>query len=987
MDENPHSSKQKILDKNNNDKDKNIDKNKKYNLKDCYFCKCCLNCISYFKNRKMNCISNCSIMKQFLFTFVPLAHIISLVLTLAHLYLFDSIFKFDYYMSIKEEYLRFMITDIDDTHFEITKIGIKNQFEDIANIIFFKIYFGELISLGLLDEGKIFPNISSLSETFYYYADEYLISDGSNSIYSIPQDISRQYIDERNDCLSDLGKIYYYFEPLIGYEAYVTQTYINQTFLIGYQINDNNNEIEGTEIYFNFPKRQDNYFNNFHPYNNYIAPKVNKSRTENSESFNNSFLYQNWFIKQDYNFRSISSELIDLSINYLHLNYNNEGTINKTTILSMQNFFRSKKGKRFIINVIFFINQKKLINNDFDNSLFIITNFSSNFLSKKTYSDNETFVISQNDITELSISSLISDYFHYGLTSNDYNFYNKGVFYENIDINYFSEPNDYYSTIKGFNFDIRYFSPFYLYNKLFQKTSFTKNYSESEYINIYYFNDTWQIKDICSKFNFSLYKTYLTSNNINCLDKKNLLYYYNNKSENTIAEDVTIPYCICLPLYCIKDVETNFINDKFEFVESITLPEKCHNNLKFYQNQIIEENLKKERKDKGIDSSDVKLRKGENLNDQLEDEFIKFSYNKFDLIGGLNFIFISIVDNSSLKIILFNLIKEIEMIRTYFIAIITTGINILIICTYIILMIKIYKISNIIYEYKKKLNIYAIQMQSKITNLSNKNDNLNNNIINDFITIDSSENFPLLENGEDNKINNEDNSLINELFLIYCNFYKISEEIIMKNYEQNKERSNLLKKIKTMTNNNELFNLFSTMSMYIPNFKLALNFDFDFYKDSKLMKNFLKYINKNSSINNDNNQIIYSKSIIYELLSTELVNDYGFITNINFNYITDINLNNKKKNNPIQNAIFKQIGNLEKSDKKLRKKVMIYDDIDKDSENSTIKLVWKNKNLIMKSIEDKFEQDDYLNLDKLKSSFNTSLINNYYNYLNRIMSK
>ena len=153
------------------------------------------------------------------------------------------------------------------------------------------------------------------------------------------------------------------------------------------------------------------------------------------------------------------------------------------------------------------------------------------------------------------------------------------------------------------------------------------------------------------------------------------------------------------------------------------------------------------------------------------------------------------------------------------------------------------------------------------------------------------------------------------------------------------------------------------------------------------MKNFLKYINKNSSINNDNNQIIYSKSIIYELLSTELVNDYGFITNINFNYITDINLNNKKKNNPIQNAIFKQIGNLEKSDKKLRKKVMIYDDIDKDSENSTIKLVWKNKNLIMKSIEDKFEQDDYLNLDKLKSSFNTSLINNYYNYLNRIMSK
>ena len=275
-------------------------------------------------------------------------------------------------------------------------------------------------------------------------------------------------------------------------------------------------------------------------------------------------------------------------------------------------------------------------------------------------------------------------------------------------------------------------------------------------------------------------------------------------------------------------------------------------------------------------------------------------------------------------------------------------------------------------------------MQSKIT----KNDNLNNNIINGFIIIDKNniDNFPLLKNEEDNKINNEENSLINELFLLYCNFYKISEENIIKSYEENKGRNKTLLKIKTMANNNELFNLFSIMSMYMPNFKLNINIDFDFFKDSKLMKNFLKYITKSSSINNDNDQIIYSKSIIYELLSTELVNDYGFITNINFNYITDINLNNKKNNYPIKKAIFKQIRGMEKSDKTIKKKVKIYDNED-NNENSNIKLVWKNKNLIMKRIEDKFEQDDYLNLDKLKSSFNKSLIDNYYNYLNRIVSK
>ena len=281
MDEKPHSSKKKILEKNNNDVDKiNY-------LKENSFCK-------YLK--KMNCLSNCSIMKQFIFTFVPLASIICFALTIMHLYLFESIFQFDYYKAIKEEYLRFLITDIDDTHFDISKNEIINQFQDIANIAFFKLYYEELISLGLLDEYKIFPNISNISDTFYFYVDQNLITDGANSIYSIPQNISKKYIDERNDSLSEIVKIYYHFEPLIGYEAYVTQTYINQTFLIGYQINEKNNEVKGTEMYFNFPKREDDYYNNFHPYNNFITPKINHSKSEYSESLNSSYLYENWFI-------------------------------------------------------------------------------------------------------------------------------------------------------------------------------------------------------------------------------------------------------------------------------------------------------------------------------------------------------------------------------------------------------------------------------------------------------------------------------------------------------------------------------------------------------------------------------------------------------------------------------------------------------------------------------------------------------------------
>ena len=126
--------------------------------------------------------------------------------------------------------------------------------------------------------------------------------------------------------------------------------------------------------------------------------------------------------------------------------------------------------------------------------------------------------------------------------------------------------------------------------------------------------------------------------------------------------------------------------------------------------------------------------------------------------------------------------------------------------------------------------------------------------------------------------------------------------------------------------------------------------------------------------------IIYSKSIIKELLLTELVTDYGFITNLNFNYITNINLDSKKNNNSIQKSIFKQVEDLDKNQKEKEK---FYTE---DKENKGVKLVFKNKNLIMKYIEEKFEQDDYLQLNKLESAFNSSLINTFYYYSNKIIN-
>ncbi len=126
---------------------------------------------------------------------------------------------------------------------------------------------------------------------------------------------------------------------------------------------------------------------------------------------------------------------------------------------------------------------------------------------------------------------------------------------------------------------------------------------------------------------------------------------------------------------------------------------------------------------------------------------------------------------------------------------------------------------------------------------------------------------------------------------------------------------------------------------------------------------------------------MYTKSILYELISTEFINDYGLITNLNVNYLTNINLDNKTKNNPIQKAIFKKVEDMAKIDRKNNYKLLF----NEDEDNLSFKLVWKNKNLIMENIEEKFEQDDYLQLNKLESSFNTSLINSFYNYSNKII--
>jgi hypothetical protein len=893
-----------------------------------------------------------------------------------HLYLFSNSLKFDFYTVIKDEILKYTITDLDDINLHLNNKKFSLLFEDISNLIFFKLYFNELNSYGLFDNDmeKIFPNISNLSENYYQSIEFY------NTFFAIPKDKSKKYIDERNDSLSELAKIYYHFFPIIESESVSSGSFINQTFLISYEV-DTNNEINGNKLYFNFPRIADEFIinNNFYPYNNLIAPRV--ANLQECEKYNNidtlsnkdrlnedvtEIYNENWFLYYDCQFRTQNN--LNFNVNYFHLNENDKSGLNKTTIIAMHSDLYNNENKRYIINIIYFLGQVNLEVGPFKDSIFLISNDTYN---NRKYSDNQTYVINNNDITEIALSSQLDQYFHYGFTSKDENFLYQGIYYDNIDINDLCEPSRKFTTIEIFNADLRYFSSFYLYTKLFETSNFSVEFYEVDQINYYIFNDSKQINNVCSKFDFNLYLSILDSNDIDCFDNKNLLYYSKDNLKSFFSKGLPLPYCICLPLYCIKNLEKDFGFLKPEFVNEIILPEKCQNKLLYYNNNLDEFGINKENK---INLSNTSLRMWETLDEQLETQFIKFSFEKKNLVKELDLVFISIIDNEEMKTILYNFVENLNVISKNFLYIIIFGSLLMFGLISILIILYIYSVANAINDYKEKAYYYL----KKITECEQNNEIKNKSKKELFFSVKKNyEIMPLLS--EETDI--EDNELINDLYTIYCKFYKLSENDLLEESEDTDIEKHI-KKINKLNNGNELFKLFAKLSLHIPKFKLEINIDYDFYNDSKLIKNFEKIFSKKSNNNLDKEQIIYTKSILKELLSTELISEYGMITNINFNYITNI------RNMEIDNKNYIQLAILNKIEKMVTERKIV--DISKKNNNqnlivNNIKIVFKNKNLIMKRLEEKFEQDDYLNIGKLESAFNTTLINSFYNYTKKIL--
>ena len=992
-------SNEKILQPNKTSKNNNIkDKKKKFKL--LIYIKQTFNKLK--KNYDLF-FSKFLLLTHFIIFLIPFSLLLFFSVYFLHYFGFERIFKFDYFYAVENEYLKYLITDIDDAHFEITSLEIESQFEDVDNLYFFKIYFQELISMGLLNEEpptKIFPNISINSESIYQNIDKILLNNNINLIYTIPNNESKTFIDNREDNLSEIAKLYYYFLPLITYEASTKKTYINQTYLIAYEYDNKTKNIKGNELYFTYPRINGEISNlsNFYPANNLMSPQIKNNKSEHGEKLNDSFYLENWFIQEDYNYRLIANHMKCCDIIFSNLNYNHLGILNKSNIVSIHSYYYSNE-KSYIINIIFYIYQKEFKEESLEFSSFILFNDSLNNFTKEKYSDNDTFLISKLNIAELTISSSLKQYFHYGMFDKNYNFFKHGISYDTLDLELLSEPLKYYYSNEKFNIDLRQFSSLYLYSSLFRNLEYNKAKEDTKSLNeIIFINKNDIIQKVCEQINFISYINYLKKENIDCFDENNLLYY----SERETQEDIfyfnynTMPYCICLPLYCLKGLEKNFKLKKIEYLKNMVLPDKCKNDFKSYLNGL-REYFKSQPEEHnillefnfGLNNLNIF---SNNLKESIEDEFFIFKTIKFPQIPKITFMIVSFVNNISLKGLLIDLLNKIDAIKSYYIIIELSGLIISLIVGNTIIIINIKKISNVIFNYEKihKKFLNKLELSSNKDIYSKKsNDNIFFNSFNKLERINYSDNLSIIKNEKvvDNNIYNNnffsnDNSLLNELLILYSKYYNISKEELIKMNYYSKHKNNKIKNTKK-EEENELFKFLKIISVYIPKFKLNISMDYNFYIDSKLNINYLKSITKEQLLNDQFKT--FTQSVIYELLSTEKVENFGLISNLSFKYLTNININPKKDNKSIKNSMFSYVEEKMKNDE--QKYSINKNDIfiEGENKNDNIKIIWKEKNKILEEFESNFESDDYLKKGKLRSAFDSFLINAYYKYLKKIV--
>ena len=937
-------------------------------------------------NGIINFFSKCSMLIHFLVILCPISVLFIFLIFFIHVKFYDGLFRYNYYKGVKEEFLDAYITEIDDMQSTLETLIIKNNYLDFENLLFFEIFYSELISIGLLDENNnTFPPIgpSNASETLYS------IYNSENCNYSIPKEEVEKYLDNRTDSLKELAKIYYYLLPVINYEYQYMNVPINHTYLLAYEF-DENKDVKGDELFFAFPRvNYQTTAHNFVVSHRYLNPLIIKNNSLKKDIIinNSSYFKENFFEKKDLDFRNnISRDNINNSVSKIslsHFNYELNGNITKSIISTLQ-LYINNKGKNYIINIIVNTKEKEIKSEAIEYSNFIYS--PDNDVSIHTgekFSDDETFLISNQNFIEYSLTTLDNKYFHYGLYDKDNKFYKNGVFFDSFNFDSLSDPLKYYSTVEGYNIDLKYLSSLYLYAKIYQNVNNSSKYKkENEELVLYTFKDD-KIKEICKNTNLKKFIEYIKSEEyIDCWETQNE-FYYNNYENEKLFNIYSLPYCTCIPLYCLDNFKS-LKDDDYEFndenlVNKINLPDKCQNRFLYYSNEYMNYPISK---------FIFSLFNGFSKNP--ENKYLKFQ--KSELIQLPGYYLLTISEISSNATYIFYLFYDTD-IKLRLIGIILIFLVVIFSISIVIIYEHLRKITLIINEFKELYEKYIYNssdtdlITSKMHEKSKKDQNDTNRDKKIFEQNADNENTSLLQNNNSllTELYNNENSLIEELFLIYCKHYRVRRYEIERYYSRQQHETKYQLRMKMMMEKNELLKLLCMFCIYAPYFRLNLSFEYNTYKYSKLMKKFDKNILQISNV--DKEQIKLTRNILYELISTENIPDYGLIMNLNFKYLSNIKVDNKE--NSIQNALFKNVF------EKMKEKGENQNDINNNDlimnkesdEKQNVKLILKTKNEFVELFKNNFESDDYLNLNKLESSFNFFLINSYYKYLKQISAE
>ena len=942
---------------------------------------------------KVNAIClKCSMITQFFILLIPVSIAMIIIIFYIHLYYYSNLYVFNFSKAFKEEFFDLYITKIDDLKTELTAVVIKETKLDVENLLFFQVYFKELASTGFLDK-KIISNLTKDGEidsfSLFSKFNDYKVGDTN---FTLDEDSAEIQINERqSDNLGEFVKIYYYMFPYIWHEFFLMKTNIKQSFFIVYQFDDNYTIDDGNYLFFRFPKNTDGLTinDNFIPSNYLLNPQISASNEYNDSSElsnDGSYYYGNWFMNRDYKFRKFvkkrefarkgNKELQEHNeytrLSLAHLNYENNGDINKTFIEYSQQYLINND-ENYVISIVFFIDQIDLEEGDNDYSSFIVNHLSDELTEEnKKYSDNLSYVLTKSDITEYSLSKTDFQFFHLGLYNENNNFFSNGIFYDSFNLDYMYNYNDFYQSSKDGVYDLKFFTTLYLYKSLFQKVDYRKIDKEREEIFLYNFKGP-KVTEICGKINFESYRSYLKNTDIDCWDKRNIIFYdemkfkYFSMLNDSKSIDPIYTYCSCLPLYCLKNYEEldKDLNN-LEIGNEINLPNKCQNKFENFRKDIDNKNSPH------IDF-DADIFMDSNLK-PINYDYVKLIYFELNQLPGYFFLIIAQIISSGEANIhsYYKIISKIEIILVLLAVLIIASI-----ISLIIIYRSLNKYSLIISDFKKKYELYAFHSYTEYEINSNQDNFKKFSRIKEEKKLEDqlmdSDKIGLWETDSlltKDFYNINDNSLLDDLFLIFSKTYNINQNDIETFFSNGNHKSKNQMKLEMMKEKNELFELLCTYCLHAPSFQLNLNYDYDMYKYSEIIKRYNHYVGQLENINKEQTRL--TQNILYELISTECISDYGLITNFYFNYVTNKKADSKK--NSIQYTLFENIKN--KSHKK--------EEVNFGKSHHNKKLILKRNNILIDILKDRFESDDFLNYNKLENAFNFFLINSYYKYSRQI---